>query len=81
LQGQTLPRKANFEKIEEVIQKIDIITLVSDVEGMPLSIIEALYFRKPVIATSVGSVPSLIVDNYKNLLLIKTKFRVYRIIS
>jgi glycosyltransferase involved in cell wall biosynthesis len=65
----------NFEKIEEVIQKIDIFTLVSDVEGMPLTIIEALYFGKPVIATPVGSIPDMIVDGYNGYIIDKNQIR------
>lgn len=65
----------NFEKIEEVIQKIDIFTLVSDVEGMPLTIIEALYFGKPVIATPVGSIPDLIVDGYNGYIIDKNQIQ------
>jgi glycosyltransferase involved in cell wall biosynthesis len=63
----------HFEHIEEVIQKIDIFTLVSDVEGMPLTIIEALYFGKPVIATAVGSIPDMIVDGYNGYIIDKNQ--------
>ena len=61
----------HFEHIEEVIKLIDIFTLISDVEGMPLSIIEALYFGKPVIATPVGSLPDMIVNDYNGYLIDK----------
>jgi glycosyltransferase involved in cell wall biosynthesis len=59
----------DFEHIEEVIDEIDIFTLISDVEGMPLSIIEALFFGKPVIATPVGSIPDMVINNYNGYIL------------
>jgi glycosyltransferase involved in cell wall biosynthesis len=65
----------NFEKIEDVVGLIDIFTLLSDVEGMPLSIIEALYFGKPVIATPVGSIPDMIVDGYNGYIIDKNKIQ------
>ena len=67
----------NFEKIEDVVGLIDIFTLLSDVEGMPLSIIEALYFGKPVIATPVGSIPDMIVDGYNGYIIDKDKIQDY----
>ena len=65
----------HFEHIENVIELIDIFTLVSDVEGMPLSIIEALYFGKPVIATPVGSIPDMIVDGYNGYIIDKNRIQ------
>jgi len=53
-----------YKKIDDVIHLIDIITLCSDVEGMPLSLLEALYFGKPIIATPVGSVPDMVIPCY-----------------
>lgn len=39
--------------------KIDIFIHPSLTEGMPLVIIEAMYFKKPIIGTSVGSIPEM----------------------
>ena len=50
----------SFDRLEQVIDKIDIVTLISDVEGMPLTIMEALFFGKPIVATGVGSVPDMV---------------------
>jgi len=60
-----------YKKIDEVIHLIDIITLCSDVEGMPLSLLEALYFGKPIVATPVGSVPDMVIHNYNGYIVEK----------
>lgn len=65
----------HFEHIENVIELIDIFTLISDVEGMPLSIIEALYFGKPIIATPVGSLPNMIIDGHNGYIMDKDQIQ------
>jgi glycosyltransferase involved in cell wall biosynthesis len=45
----------------EVMNGLDIIVLTSLNEGTPLSIIEAQYFKKPVVSTNVGGVTDTIV--------------------
>jgi len=47
---------------------MDIFVLASIDEGMPMAILEALASRKPVVATSVGAVPRLIVPEKTGLL-------------
>lgn len=44
----------------ELLCDFDIFTLFSKWEGLPLSIIEAMFSQKPVIASNVGGVPELI---------------------
>jgi glycosyltransferase involved in cell wall biosynthesis len=48
--------------MEEVMNGLDIIVLTSLNEGTPLTLIEAQYFRKPVIATNVGGVKDTMED-------------------
>jgi len=60
-----------YQRIEDAINRIDIITLCSDVEGMPLSLLEALYFGKPIIATPVGSVPDMVIHNVNGFIVRK----------
>ncbi len=43
----------------EVMNGLDIIVLTSLNEGTPLSIIEAQFFKKPVVSTNVGGVKIL----------------------
>lgn len=46
----------------EVMNGLDIIVLTSLNEGTPLSIIEAQYFKRPVVSTNVGGVIDTMVD-------------------
>jgi len=50
------------------IAAADVVVNPSDVEGLPVFILEALSLAKPVVATSVGGVPSVILDNQTGLL-------------
>ena len=50
------------KKIMEFFSEIDIFLLLSGLEGLGQSIIEAMIMKKPIIATSVGGIPELIKD-------------------
>ncbi|MBF0274327.1 MAG: glycosyltransferase [Nitrospinae bacterium] len=50
----------NVSDINEIYHNIDMLLLTSINEGTPLSIIEAMFFAKPVVATKVGGVPDLL---------------------
>jgi glycosyltransferase involved in cell wall biosynthesis len=52
-----------------VYSALDIVALPSLFEGMPMVILEALAARKPVIATRVGAVPDVIIDESTGLLI------------
>ncbi|WP_163833059.1 glycosyltransferase family 4 protein [Spartinivicinus ruber] len=45
------------------ISQADVFLLISNWEGLPLTIIEAMRGRLPVIASNVGGVPELVIDN------------------
>jgi glycosyltransferase involved in cell wall biosynthesis len=49
-------------------QAMDIFTLTSLTEGIPLTILEAMAAKLPVIATKVGGIPEIIVDGKTGLL-------------
>lgn len=61
----------SFSKITEIIDKIDIFVLCSDVEGMPLTLIEALYYAKPILVNDVGSTSELVINNVNGFLIDK----------
>lgn len=54
--------------IENWIPTFDIFTLPSLTEGTPMALLEAMAFGVPVIATSVGGVPSVVTDGVNGLL-------------
>ena len=48
-----------------LLNMCDVFVLPSYVEGLPISILEAMSYSKPIVATTVGGIPS-IVENGKN---------------
>jgi glycosyltransferase involved in cell wall biosynthesis len=55
--------------VANLLNASDIFVLPSISEGLPISILEAYAFTKPVIATNVGAVPDLVIDSETGLLL------------
>jgi len=55
--------------MESIYPEIDILVLASYTEGLPKVIIEGLAYERPVIATSVGGVPEVIIDNETGILI------------
>jgi glycosyltransferase involved in cell wall biosynthesis len=53
----------------EVLSGIDIIALTSLNEGTPLALIEAQFFKKPVVATDVGGVRDCMKDRVTGFLI------------
>jgi glycosyltransferase involved in cell wall biosynthesis len=50
------------------LKKSSLLVVPSRMESLPTSIKEAFYFKIPVIATDVGGIPELIIDNYSGIL-------------
>lgn len=54
--------------VPRLLRAMDIVVLSTHYEGLPLVLLEAMAFRKPVVATSVDGVPELVADNQTGLL-------------
>ena len=54
--------------IQDYMQEIDAFCLCSTFEGLPISILEAYSFGKPVLSTPAGGVPSILKDHINGLL-------------
>lgn len=50
------------ENARPLLAAADVVVNPADVEGLPLVLLEALALSRPVIATAVGGVPSLVID-------------------
>lgn len=58
--------------IPRILNSIDIFVLPSLKEGMPMALLEAMATKKPVIATNVGAIPTII-DHSKTGLLVEPR--------
>ncbi len=56
------------EDARSFLAAADVVVNPADVEGLPLAILEALALSRPVVATAVGGVPTVVVDNVTGLL-------------
>ena len=53
----------------ELINDMDIVTLFSRWEGLPIAIIEAMFAAKPVVSSSVGGIPEIIDEGVNGFLI------------
>ena len=64
---QTAPSNVRFwgecEDVEQILQQMDLFVLLSDSEGMPLSILEALSCAKPLIVSDLPSLRGFVEEN------------------
>lgn len=63
--------------INEVMNGLDIVVLTSLNEGTPLSIIEAQFFKKPVVATNAGGVKDSMEDGITGFLIEKNNIAAF----
>ncbi|WML67961.1 MAG: UDP-N-acetylglucosamine--peptide N-acetylglucosaminyltransferase GtfA subunit [Methanoregula sp. SKADARSKE-2] len=64
---------STFRDIREIMKEIDIFTLCSDIEGMPLTLIEAMAYGKPILATPAGSIPEMVTEGCNGFMFTKEK--------
>lgn len=60
--------RENVNVIEDYLQAADLALITSDTESFCLSILEAMFFSCPSVATSVGGIPEVIEDGLTGLL-------------
>jgi len=53
----------------ELLNKCDVFVLPSYNEGLPISLLEALSFGKPIISTSIGGIPRILKNNVNGYLI------------
>ncbi|MGH8999824.1 MAG: glycosyltransferase, partial [Acidimicrobiia bacterium] len=56
------------EEARAFLAAADVVANPADFEGLPLAVLEALSLSKPVVATAVGGVPTVVVDRVTGLL-------------
>ena len=59
------------DKIREFFTEIDLYALITGIDMSPLTLLEAQLMKKPVLATRVGGVPELMLDNVSGFLIKK----------
>ncbi len=59
----------NGAKKEAMLFETDIFILPSHYEGLPMAILEAMSAGKPIISTSVGGIPSVVIPNHNGWLI------------
>jgi glycosyltransferase involved in cell wall biosynthesis len=55
--------------VEKILKLADVFVLPSIYEGFPVSLLEAMAARRPIVATRVGAIPSVIKDGVNGLLI------------
>lgn len=59
----------HVEKVHDFIEQIGVVVLLSDVESVSATLLESLYYGKPIIATDVGSTHDLVIDGFNGFLI------------
>jgi glycosyltransferase involved in cell wall biosynthesis len=48
------------EDVPRLVKALDLFTMSSDFEGLPISMLEAMALAKPIVATAVGGIPGVV---------------------
>ena len=57
------------EEARQIISSLDVFVLTSRFEGLPLTVIEAMFAGLPIIASNVGGIPELVTDGINGFLI------------
>lgn len=57
-----------LQKKEDLLNMVDAFILPSYVEGLPVSILEAMSYKKPILTTPVGGIPEVVKQNVNGIL-------------
>jgi glycosyltransferase involved in cell wall biosynthesis len=59
----------SFKEPWDLLRAADVFVLASDIEGLPLVVLEAMSQGVPVVATDVGGMPEAVIDGETGLLI------------
>lgn len=59
---------AGYVDMKDLLPRVHAVTLCSRIENLPLSLLEAMAWSRPVVATRVGGVPDVVVDSVTGFL-------------
>ena len=58
-----------IKEVPKILSVFDVFVLPSLTEGLPMALLEAMAAKKPVIASRVGAIPKVIIDNETGILI------------
>jgi glycosyltransferase involved in cell wall biosynthesis len=58
---------------EEILKDCDVFAMMSDAEGLPMAIVEAMSIGVPVVSTGVGGIPDAVLDGQTGFIVERTK--------
>lgn len=60
--------EGEVDNLDQVIINFDAVILISNMEGLPISLIEALSLSKPIIASNVGGCNEIVIEGFNGFL-------------
>jgi glycosyltransferase involved in cell wall biosynthesis len=67
--GESVLFPGSFKEPWDLLRAADVFVLASEIEGLPLAVLEAMSQGVPVVATDVGGMPEAVIDNVTGFLL------------